>query len=132
MQTLQQHLDHAHEQLKIPPGALEATHHHAATASTLLSCLRFGGLDDDDIRDYLAVGDPQFVTNWAVKLKRRGSPDARQAAHYLEALTHEQDAELRQAMVMATMALSPPGSSRSGAVDGDIVQLTPRQGGSPS
>jgi hypothetical protein len=94
MQTLQQHLDHAHEQLKIPPGALETTHHHAATASTLLSCLRFGGLDDDDIRDYLAVGDPQFVANWAVKLKRRGSPDARQAAHYLEALTHEQDAEL--------------------------------------
>jgi hypothetical protein len=74
MQTLQQQLDRAHEQLKITPGALDTTHHRAATASTLLSCLRFGGLEDDDIRDYLAVGDPQFVANWALELERRRSP----------------------------------------------------------
>jgi hypothetical protein len=70
MDTLQQQLDRAHAQLKIPPGALETTHHHAASASTLLSCLRYGGLGDDDIRDCMTVGDPRFVANWAVKLKR--------------------------------------------------------------
>lgn len=105
METLQQQLDRAHEQLKIPPGALAATYQHAASASTLLSCLRYGGLGDDEIRNTLAVGDPQFVARWAVKFKRRRSPDARQAAHYLDDLRHVDDTELQHAMAILTMVL---------------------------
>jgi hypothetical protein len=107
MDTLRQQLDRAHEELKIPPGATEATHQHAELASTLLSCLRYGGLTDDYIRDRLADGDPRFVGSWAVKFKRRRSPDAEQAAHHLEDLAHRHGAELRQAMALLTVALDP-------------------------
>jgi hypothetical protein len=109
METLQEQLDRAHEQLKIPPGATEATHQHAALASTLLCCLRYGGLADNEIRERLAADEPTIVTSWAAKLKRRRSPDARLAAHYLDSLKHEDKTQLHDAIALLAIALDAAG-----------------------
>jgi hypothetical protein len=108
-QTLTDQFDRARKELEPPPGQTPLARQFAGTASTILACLRYAGLSDEDIRPGLENLDPGFVVAWADQLKSRNTKDARDAGRFLDELMRVPAADLREAMAMAAASLSQAG-----------------------
>jgi hypothetical protein len=104
--TLDEELSRARQELSTPPGESEVTRRYAGMAASLLACLRYSGLSDNDIRAEIQAYDPGFLDRRLQQLESSDAPDSDDAALLLGGLSRTPAFELRDAMAMVATALS--------------------------
>jgi hypothetical protein len=105
-QTLAQELDRARVELDPDPGESSVTSNYADIAATLLACLRYSGLSDDEVRMRLAQADPALITERIEAFAYGDAVEADEAVELLEGLQERSDLDLQQAMTVALVGAS--------------------------
>lgn len=104
--SLAEQLQRATAELAPPPGESAATGQYARQAVTLVACLRYSGIDDNDLQNRLTKLDRAFVTDRAQSLKHSDARDAAEAAALLDDLLDQTDVEVDQVIAVASVGVS--------------------------
>jgi hypothetical protein len=101
--SLTEELNRAAAALAPPPGESPVMAEDARQGAVLLACLRYSGMDENEIDARLNRLDRTLVADQAVLLQNSDKNDAAEAAGLLRELLQRTDVEIDQVLAVASL-----------------------------